>query len=430
MSAKTLALYGGTPVGSPTAPPYPRFTCDAIDRVTQLLERGDAVGLGRSNSVIREAEEGIAKWQGVAHCLGTTSGHAALHAALIGLEITGGDEVITTPYTWGASVSCILHNGAVPVFADVHRETGLLDPESVESQITTRTRAILAVHIFGQAADMTTLRRIADERGLALIEDGSQAHGAIHAGRKVGQFGDASGFSCMGGKLLATTEAGYMVTPREDVYWKAALGCQHNGRSGDDGFPSDLRPYVDSLVYTYRLSTVNAILLSEQIKKVDAEIDGRRRNAAAFRAAMDGVSSVRLPDYAPADDPSYHMLTMTFAPERAGITRDTYAEALRAEGVGTFGYVPAPISQWRRLDPTCDMPRTLWQDVIRRSGRSYAEVPVPNCEWRIAHALELGWNYVTPDADGMSQLADAFHKIEQNLDVLRDREAAEMPKSG
>ena len=195
MSGSRLALLGGEPVGPVPADAHPRFEEETIARVTELMRRGRTVGLNKGVPEIREAEEAIAAWQGVDHCLLASSGHAALHDCVIGLEVTSGDEVITTPFTWGASIACILHNNAIPVFADVCPDTGLLDPLAAEQAITPRTRAILAVHIFGQAADMTALRDVADRHGLLLIEDGSQAHGAIHAGRKVGVFGDAAGFS-------------------------------------------------------------------------------------------------------------------------------------------------------------------------------------------------------------------------------------------
>ena len=421
MSASELALLGGTPVGPASPPsPYPRFTERAIERVAELLGRGTTVGLNKNSPEIAEAERAIAEWQGVPYCLGTASGHAALHSALIGLEIASGDEVITTPYTWGASVSCILHNNAVPVFADVDPETGLLDPAAVETRITPRTGAILAVHIYGQPANMTALRAIADRHGLALIEDGSQAHGAIHRGRKVGQFGDAAGFSCMGGKLLASSEAGYMVTPHEEVYWKAAMGGQHMGRSPEEGFPDGLRPYVDSLVYTYRLNPINAVLLSEQIAKIDAENEARRINAAAFRAATEGVRSVSFPNYPEGDVPVYHMLTMNYQPEVGGVERDTYVRALRAEGVPIFAYIPSPIPQWRRLHwQDYDGPRVMWTDTLRQSGVDYRQVEVPNCERKVARSLELGWNYVDVDEEGMNRMASAFEKVERSLDALR-----------
>ena len=426
MSTPKLALLGGSAIGSVPSGQHPRFSQDAVDRVAELLKRGTTVGLNKNCQEIEEAERAIAEWQGVEYCLGTSSGHAALHSSLMGLEITFGDEVITTPYTWGASISCILHNNAIPVFADVDPETGLLDPASVESRISSKTRAILPVHIYGQPANMTAIREIADKHDLVVIEDGSQSHGAIHKGKKVGQFGDAAGFSCMGGKLLASSEAGYMVTPREEVYWKGAMGGQHMGRAPEAGFPDSLRPYVDSLVYTYRLNPINAVLLSEQLRKLDAENEARRKNVAMFRAAMEGIKTVAFPNYPEGDNPTYHMLTMNFNPEIAGVQRSAYIKAIQAEGISIFSYIPSPIPTWRRLQwKGYDGPKVMWTEVLRQSGIDYSLTEVPNCETKIAHSLEMGWNYVEVNEPKMKQMASAFHKVEENLDALREWEASQ-----
>ena len=424
MTATKLALLGGKPVVSAPAEPYPRYSPEAIERVVALLAGGTSVGLNKTCPEIEEAEKAITEWQGVEFCLGVSSGHAALHSALIGLEITSGDEVITTPYTWGASISCILHNNAIPVFADVDPETGLLDPTTIEARITSRTRAILPVHLYGQPANMTAICEIANRYGLAVIEDGSQAHGAIHQGKKVGQFGDAAGFSCMGRKLLAATEAGYMVTPHEEVYWKAAMGGQHLGRSPEPDFPESLRPYIDSLMYTYRLSTINAVLLTEQLKKVDAENEARQINMGIFRHAMEGIESVSFPNYPEGDRPMYHMLTINFNPEIAGIDRSTYTKALNAEGVNIFSYVPAPLPDWRRLQwQNYDGPRVMWLETLKQHKIDYAQAEVPNCETKVARSLEMKWNYIEVDEAKMDQLASAFHKVEENLDALREWES-------
>jgi dTDP-4-amino-4,6-dideoxygalactose transaminase len=273
---------------------------------------------------------------------------------------------------------------------------------------------------------MTALCSIARKHSLVVIEDGSHAHGAIHQGRKVGQFGDAAGFSCMGGKLLATSEGGYMVTPHAEVYWKAALCGQHMGRSGEAGFPDNLRPYVDSLLHSYRISPITAILLTEQLKKLDPENDGRRRNVALFRDALADVASVRFPQYAAGDNPSYHMLTMNFQPEAAGISKDTYLQALRAEKVGIFAYIPSPIPTWRRLHwQDYDGPRVMWTDSLRSNGTDYRQVQVPNCEFKIAHSLEMGWNYIRDDKTRIARLAAAFQKVEEQLPALREWELHE-----
>jgi dTDP-4-amino-4,6-dideoxygalactose transaminase len=424
MSSSSLALLGGSPVGAPPQSPHPAFRKETVDRVVDMLSRGRTVGLNRTHPELGEAEAAIAAWQGVPHCLLASSGHAALHDCLMGLEVSWGDEVVTTPFTWGASISCILHNNAIPVFADVCPDTGLLDPVQVEAAIGPRTKAILAVHIFGQAADMTALRAIADRRGLTLIEDGSQAHGALHAGRKVGSFGHAAGFSCMGGKLLASAEAGYMVTPDKDVYWKAALCGQHMGRSLEPDFPHDrLGRCVDSLVYTYRLSPMVAVMLTEQLRKLDGEIAGRRENVRLLRQAMAGLRILSFPVYAAAAEPSYHMLTMNYSAEAAGVSKQTFFQAARAEGVGCFQYIPSPIPSWPRLHwQTYAGPKVMWTEPLRQSGIDYRAVRVPQCESKIARSVEMGWNYTVPDPAGMGRIADAFAKIEANLPALRDWE--------
>jgi dTDP-4-amino-4,6-dideoxygalactose transaminase len=388
------------------------------------MRSGSTVGLNKTHPAIGEAEAAIAEWQGVPHCLLASSGHAALHDCLIGLEVSWGDEVIATPFTWGASISCILHNNAVPVFVDVCPDTGLIDPARIEAAITPRTKAVLPVHIFGQAADMTAIRGIADRHGLAVIEDGSQAHGALHAGRKVGTFGDAAGFSCMGGKLLATAEAGYMVTPNEDVYWKAALCAQHMGRSPEPGFPHDrFGRYVDSLVYTYRLSPLVAAMLTAQVQKIDPENAGRRESVRLFRDAMAGVRVVSFPQYADGDSPAYHMLTMNFEPEHAGVSKSAFLQAVHAEGVGCFQYVPSPIPTWPRLHwQTYDGPKVMWAEPLRQSGIDYRAVEVPNCVRKIGRSVEMGWNYIEPSEEKMHQLASAFAKVEANLAALREWE--------
>ncbi len=430
MRAKILAVLGGS--GSGPIPPdlHPRLTPRAIGRATRLLEKGMTVGLGKHHPIIEEAENAIAAWQGAKHCMVLSSGHATLQMSLVGLEVGPGDEVITTPYSWGASVSCILHCGAIPKFTDVFPDTGLMDPSTIEPLITRRTRAILPVHIHGQPSDMPAIMRIARKHGLAVVEDGSQAHGAMISGKKVGQFGDASGFSCMGFKLLGAMEGGYLITKHEDVYWKAALCCQHMGRSPDPGFPKKLLPYVDSLVYSYRLSPVAAVLMTEQLKKVDREIAGRRKNVAALKKALEDSTCVSFPRYPKGVEPGYYTLSMNFEAARAGVRRETYLKALAAEGLEVGGYVPSPIPHWERMRASgYKGPKTIWTKHLQTAKVNYRREKFPGTEAKIAIALDMDWNYIKRVPGRMSALADIFLKIEENLPALRDWERLEDGKS-
>lgn len=423
-AASSLALLGGTRVGEVVYSPFPTFTERAIERASEMLRTGKLYGLGRKHvPEIAEAEETISRYHGNRHVLATASGHGALQSALAGLEICGGDEVITTPYTWGASVSCILHQNAIPVFADVVPETGLIDPESVEAAITPRTKAILAVHIFGQPADLKRLRAIADRHKIMLIEDGSQAHGAEIDGMRAGTVGDAAGFSCMGGKVLATTEAGYMVTPHERVYWKAAMIGQHMGRATDGGMPDDLRAFTDSLVYTYRVSPLNAVLLTEQFAKLDPELAARRRAADLLRRHLTGARFLRIPDYAPGVKPVFHLMSFTFDEDAAGVTRDTFAAALKAEGMMAFGYVPSPVSDWPRLHwQDYQGPRVSWLSTLEAAGVDYRNLPLPNCRRRVARSIETRFDFLEGSDEMVGRMAEIILKVEANIEALREHE--------
>jgi dTDP-4-amino-4,6-dideoxygalactose transaminase len=424
-----LAYLGGPAVGKITYPKFPVFTDRAIERTAEMLRAGKTFAVGRKHvPEIGEAEEVISQYHGGRHVLATSSGHAALQSALAGLEICCGDEVITTPYTWGASISCILHQNAIPVFVDVKRDTGLIDPDLIEAAITPRTKAILAVHLFGQPADLQKLRAIADKHKLMLIEDGSQAHGAEVGGVRVGTVGDAAGFSCMGGKLLATTESGYMVTPHQDAYWKGAMIGQHMGRATDGGMPAELKAYSDSLVYTYRVEPFNAVLLIEQFAKLDAELESRRRHADLLRSLLSEGKYLKLPNYAPGTKPSYHLLSFTFDSEAAGISRDTFAAALKAEGLNAIGYVPSPISDWPRLHwQGYRGPRVSWLSSLEAAGVDYRNLPLPNARWRVNNALETGFDMVAPNEPMIERMAEIILKVEANIAELREHERLHGP---
>jgi dTDP-4-amino-4,6-dideoxygalactose transaminase len=428
-SAQRLALLGGTRVGEVTYSAFPHFSEKAIARVGDVLRAGKAVGLGRFHSPeIAEAEDVVSRYHGGRKVLACSSGHAALQGALAGLEVCCGDEVITTPYTWGASTSCILHQTAIPIFVDVDPDTGLIDPDAVEAAITPRTKAILAVHIFGQPANLPRLRAIADRRGLKLIEDGSQAHGAEVAGLRVGNVGDAAGFSCMGGKVLPTTEAGYLVTPDERVFWKAAMIGQHMGRSPEKDFPDDLRPWVDSLVYTYRITPLNAVLLTEQFGRIDGWLAERRRHADRFRAGLAKSAFLRMPRYAPDVKPVYHLLTMNFDAKAAGVSRDTFAAALKAEGMLAFGYVPSPIPDWARLHwQNYQGPRVSWLSALEAAQVDYRNLPLPHCRHRIANSIETRFDFVDAQEAQVDRMLEIIAKVEASIDDLREHERLRGP---
>lgn len=429
-ASSKLALLGGTPVRNPVSRQYPVWSEAAKRHVARLLDEGVAMGLSKDHPEIGAVEGALAEYHGVPYALGTSTGNGALHAALIGLELADGDEVMTSPYTYGVSVSVILQNNAIPTFADVVEGTGLMDPESVKQRLTERTRALLVPHIFGSPADMTALCAIAKEHGLRIIEDGSQAHGARHRGIRVGAFGDASGFSANGVKPLAATEAGYLVATDEDVYWNAVVSTQHAGmgelpgRATEPGFPDGLRSAIDALVYSYRLSPINAALMLAGLKQVDAENDVRRRHLDLLRDGIKDLDSVSIPDLLhDGDESAVHQVIVAFDAERAGVSKRTYLAAANAEGLYSYEYIHRPVNRAERLSPEWRGPRVMWTENLRRAHYDPTRVELPHAEKQIANHFNLTWNYVDYEPTLIQGIIDVFVKLDANLDALRALDA-------
>ena len=418
-----LALLGGRKTYTTPADPYPVFTKEAINAVTARVKGSRSCDL-RGHEV---AEKRLAAYHGGGYPLAVNAGTTALQISLAALGIGPGDEVITSCYSWGATTSCILYLGAIPVFTDALPETGLMDPDSIEPLITKRTKAILPVHIYGQAADMTRICRIARKHKLFVIEDGSQAHGALWRGRKVGRFGDAAGFSCMGGKLLATSEAGYAIfKKRRDLHYAISL-CQHPARSArEKDFPKDVLAHWDSLFYNFRICMLAADLLAAQVPKLDREVAGRRANVALLRTALAGSKCVTFPHYAKGCEPSYHMVTCNFDAEAAGVSRETYARAVSAEGFGLFTYITQLIPDFPRINwQGYGGPPAPWLRWLKDAKTDYRKLRFPGAEAKMAQELEFGFNFIRRDPKRMRAIADCFLKVEENLDALRDWERAQ-----
>ncbi len=426
-----LALLGGrkTVTARPASPTWPRFSSKAIGAVAKLLASGRGISLGRSRIVL-EAEGKFAAFHGARYAMAVNTGTASLHCAVAGCNIAPGDEVITSPYSWGSTTGCILHQGAIPVFADVLEETGLIDPASVERRITARTRGMVVVHIYGQPCDMTALRRIARRHKLALIEDASQAHGAMYRGRPVGSWGDAAGFSCMGGKLLAATEMGMFLTSDRSVYDRALLIAQHPCRltlkpsAHGGGLRRAYHKYIDSLSFNYRTSDVTCTLLLDQLAHLRRWNRNRAANRKLLVEKVGELGFVRFPAYPAHVQPSYHMVTLRYDQGKAGgVTRETFAAAMSAEGAGLFTYVRIPIPTWTRMQADSYRgPANPWIAALKRARTRYESSEIPVC-MKLARSSSLQMvfnNYTELEERLMNQFAAAFHKVAENLPALLD----------
>ncbi len=265
---------------------------------------------------------------GVRHGVGVASGTDALHLGLRALRVGPGDEVITPAFSFVASASAVLHAGARPVFVDVDLETFALDPAQVERALTPRTKAIIAVHLYGQPADMDPLVAIARRRGLALVEDAAQAIGATYAGRPVGSFGDLTCLSFYPTKNLgACGDAGMVVTDKEELAERVRRLRDHGSRE---------KYQHAELGYSSRLDELQAALLRVKLRYLPAWTAARRRLAARYSTLLSD-----LPLALPADRPPathvYHHYTVRSS------KRDALAKALAALEIGTALHYPLPI---------------------------------------------------------------------------------------
>jgi perosamine synthetase len=245
-------------------------------------------------------EEEFARYCGVDYGVSTSSGTAALHLALVALGVKRGHFVVTSPASFVATANAVVHAGATPVFADIELETYSLDLEQLRQKITSKTKAIIPVHLYGHPSDMDAIVEAARKHGLCVIEDACQAHGAIYNGRKVGSLGDAACFSFYSSKNLTVAgDGGMLVTDDEEVAGKVA-------KMRDCGRVS--RYVHDAIGYTSRLNTVNAAVGRVQLKHLDEWNEKRRKNAALYDRFLSDLDELFLP---PTEgsmvEPVYHL---------------------------------------------------------------------------------------------------------------------------
>ena len=277
---------------------------------------------------VRALEAGLAARCGATHGVGVGSGTDALRLALTALDVGPGDEVITPAFSFVASTTTITMTGATPVFVDIEPDTFALDPALVERAITPRTRAIVAVHLYGHPAPLDRLAALASAHRLALVEDAAQAIGATWDGRPIGGWGDAACLSFYPTKNLGACGDGGMVLTRRDDLAERLRRLRHHGDAG--------RYRHVELGWCTRLDEMQAAVLRVKLARLDAWTDARRRIAARYGTMLGGLP-VHLPTERPAARHVYHLYTVRH-PER-----DALAKRLADLGVGTSVHYPLPV---------------------------------------------------------------------------------------
>jgi perosamine synthetase len=293
------------------------------DAILEVITSGQLVQGAR----VQEFEKRFAQLCGVEHAIATSSGTTALHIALLAHQIGAGDEVITSPFSFIASANCALYVGARPVFVDIEPNYFTIDPAKIEERITPRTKAILPVHLYGQACDMDPILEIARRHNLAIIEDACQAHGALYKGRPVGSFGTAC-YSLYATKNITTIEGGMIVTNDAQVAERARLFRSH-------GSPRTYEHVV--LGYNMRTTDLNAAIGLVQLNKLQGWNSTRRENAAYLSANLGKIPGVVAPKTREGCEHIFHQYTIRIQ------NRDSAAQKLREKGVGVGIHYPTPI---------------------------------------------------------------------------------------
>lgn len=269
---------------------------DEVDPAIQSVIEKTAFAGG---PFVETFEQAFAEWCGTDHAIGVNSGTTALWAALSGLGIGPGDEVITVPNTFVATVEAIIFCGATPVLADVDEATLTLDPHQVERAITPQTRAIVPVHLYGQMADMDPILEIARKNNLYVVEDAAQAHGATYKGRPAGSVGDAGCFSFYPGKNLGAYGEGGAVTTNDQALAAQIRMAREHGQSR--------KYYHDILGWNARMDGIQAAVLSVKLRHIEAWNAARAAHARAYNERLSGIEGIHLPIQADYAGHVYHL---------------------------------------------------------------------------------------------------------------------------
>src|SRR5215203_493299 len=310
------------------------FEIDALwDELNAAIQDELRSGQFIMGPTVTAFEAEVADYLGVEHAIGVNSGTDALVISLRTLGVDAGDEVITSSFTFFATAEAISQVGAVPIFVDIDPKTYNIDPALIEEKITSRTKAILPVHIFGQAADMDSILETAGKHGLMVLEDVAQAFGGEYKGEKLGTIGHIGTFSFFPSKNLGGYgDGGLIATDDKDVAEEARMLRTHGAK----------KKYHNEVIgYNSRLDSIQAAILRVKLPHIDQWNERRRQIAGHYDQMLRGVAGVVTPHKAPYARHAYHQYTVRIVDGRRDAVRKHLAEA----GIGAMIYYPVPVHQ-------------------------------------------------------------------------------------
>ena len=388
------ALLGGKPAFSnkvpmvrPVLPDYSEVEVG----VQQIL----ATGMVTKGRFLAEFEDALARHLGVKHAVAVASCTSGLMLTYRALGLSG--DVIVPSFTFMATVSALVWNGLRPVFADVHPGTTNLDPQVVEAAITPQTTAIVAVHNFGNPADIQALQAIAERHGLKLVFDAAHGFGARYQGVPVGKQADAQVFSLSPTKLLITGEGGVVATMDDELARMIRMGREY----GNDGNYDTVFPGLNA-----RMPEFNALLGLHSLENLEHAAESRNETAALFHEALGRIPGIGFQEVRPGDRNSYREFSVTIDPDEFGLTRDEIVAALAAENIDSRKYYEPPVH-------------------CQTAYRSYFDgTPLPNTEWLASHSISLPM-WTDMDSSVSLQICEAFQRIHMSARGIRDKLAVQ-----
>jgi len=411
--ASKLAILGGEPVRKNKSwPNWPYWDENVIDSIVKTTKSRIWCRIQSESGTVPTFEKKFAQLMGTKFCVATGSGTQALHTCVEALGIGPGDEVITSPYTDPGTIASILSARALPVLADLDRESYQLDPDDVERRITENTKAIMPVHIMGQPCHIDRIMEIAQKHNLRVIEDAAQAHLAEYKGKKLGTIGDLGCFSFQSSKTIACGEGGAIIGNDEELMDKCYT--VHNHGTSRRGRTEVAGP-------KYRMNEFEAAVLLGQLLSVEERFARRNENAAYLTSRIKDIPGI-VPQklYEGTASGSFYIYAMTYRKEHFNnADRTKFLKALRAEGVSLDGY----IGQGLHKEPWIEhiLNSKVYQKMFapERLQRYRQENRCPNCD-QVCQEMVMIWasGPLLGSKEDMDDIADAIVKVYENRDRL------------
>nr|WP_218003367.1 DegT/DnrJ/EryC1/StrS family aminotransferase [Nocardia transvalensis] len=393
---------------------WPPITGSTAEAVLDQLNEG--VSIYDRSGIVARLEDALRGYFGTRYAVLTGSGTAALYSMYAACGIGPDDEVIVPAYTFFATVTPLLHLGAVPVLADCDTN-GNLDPHDIPRRITENTKAIVVQHMWGNPAQIGSLRSLAEVYGLQLLEDASHAHGAMIGNQRIGTFGRASAFSMNGPKPLSAGEGGFILTDDEQVYYRILLHGQYNKRCREE-IPVSFslsRYSVTGMGLKHRIHPMGAALALEQLGRLDEYLEGRANIAERICAGLEDLDGIVMPHRDTGIRSSWYGLIIRNEEQELGVPPERLYEALKAEGcieVDRPGST-CPLN----LLPLFQEPGPLFPQYERTLNYRPGDFPQAEHVHRTTFKLPV-WHR-DQDLPIAMRYVDAFRKVIHHVDELK-----------